>query len=195
MYQILPDAKIPEGSQQPDYSRFDTPVWPKAHTLSLQDSYPYATQDDLTRETTTLQDQHFPLRSSRDNTGRLAGTQGNEQYAHPEDTHGRTAQHERTDRLDELGTHVGEILAQRYLNDKDLSGGKEWSAEEKARVEELVKKVAADGKDQEEAIKELLDDPNVVLSVREIKQMVKDWKLQYPLVCSCWYLEPWLKDL
>lgn len=184
MYQVLPDAKVEQGFQQPDYSRFDTPVWPKAHTLALQESYPYASQHDLDREPGTLLDQHHPLRASRDDTGRLAGIQGRSEYAHPEDTHDRTAEHDRTEQLDDLGAHVGEILAQRYANDKSLSGGKEWSPGEKARVEELVKKVAADGEDCEDAMRQLLDDPNVVLSIREIKQLVRDWKLQYPLVGS-----------
>lgn len=182
MYQLLPDAKPGQGVPPPDYSRFGTPVWPKAHTLSLQETYPYATHDDLDRESSTLLDQHSPLHPSRDNTGRLAGTQGKLEYAHPEDTHGRTAEHDRAEQQQGLGKHILDVLAQRYANDKSLSDGKPWSKEERSRVEQLVDKVAADGEDREDAIKQLLDDPNVVLSIREIKELVKDYKLQYPMV-------------
>lgn len=189
MYQLLPDAKPGQGVPPPDYSRFDTPVWPKAHTLSLQETYPYATHDDLDRESSTLLDQHSPLRASRDNTGRLAGTQGRPEYAHPEDTHGRTAEHDRADQQQELGKHIVDVLAQRYASDKSGSDGKPWSEEQRSRVQKLVDKVAADGEDREQAIKQLLNDPKVVLSIREIKELVKDYKLQYPMVRSPFRIE------
>lgn len=184
MYQVLPDIKPEQGLIPPDYSRFDTPIWPKAHTLSLnpEESYPYATEQQLKEEPSTLLDQHFPLRASRDNTGRLAGTQGRCDFDHTDDTHGRAVNQERGSRLDELGEKVEDILAQRYKVDKTLGNGREWSAEEKARVEELIEKVREDGKDRDDALKQLLEDPDVVLSIREIKQLVKNWKLEYPLV-------------
>lgn len=184
MYQVLPDVKPDQGFNPPDYSRFDTPVWPKAHTLSLkpEDSYPYATEQQLKDEPSTLLDQHFPLRASRDNTGRLAGTQGRSDFTHADDTHGCGAEQDRVKRLDELGQKVEDILAQRYKADKTLGDGKEWSPEERARVEELIEKVRQDGKDRNDALKQLLDDPSVVLSIREIKQLVKNWKLEYPMV-------------
>lgn len=181
MYQ---DVKPEQGFNPPDYSRFDTPIWPKAHVLSLnpEDSYPYATEQQLEDEPSTLLDQHYPLRASRDNTGRLAGTQGRSDFAHADETHGRGAEQERSSRLDELEKRIEDILAYRYKADKTLGDGKEWPAEERAHVEELIEKVRRNGKGRDDALKQLFDDPSVVLSIREIKQLVPNWKLEYPLV-------------
>lgn len=183
MYQVLPDAKPDQGFVEPDYSRFDTPVWPKAHTLHLKDTYPYASQQDLDNEPSTLLDQHNPLRPSRDNTGRLAGTQRRKDYyAHPQDAFDRTAAHDRAQQVDEVGKQVEEVLAQRYREDPSLGDGKGWSEAEWTHVKELSLKVEDEGKDQDEALKALLDDPNVVLSIREVKALIKNWRLEYPLV-------------
>lgn len=183
MYQVLPDAKPDQGFVEPDYSRFDTPVWPKAHTLSLKprESYPYASQQDLESERLTLLDQHNPLRPSRDNTGRLAGTQGRKDYAHPEDSVDRTAAHDTAQQVDEVAKEVEAALAQRYREDPSLGNGKGWSEDEWNHVKELLLKVEAGGKEQEQALKALLDDPTVVLSIREVKALIKNWRLQYPL--------------
>jgi hypothetical protein len=184
MYQLLPDVKPDQALPAPDYARFSTPVWPKAHTLSLrpEDSYPYATEQQLRDESETLQDQHYPLRASRDNTGRLAGTQGRSDFHHTDDTHDRSPAQDRQKRLDELGRKVEDILAERFKSDPTLGGGKEWSPEERKKVEELIEKVRQDGEGRDEALKQLLEDPDVVLSIREVKQLVKNWKLDYPLV-------------
>ncbi|KAJ9118108.1 hypothetical protein QFC22_004007 [Naganishia vaughanmartiniae] len=180
----MDQADSSEGSVKPDYSRFNTPVWPKAHVLSLkpQHTYPYASNQDLVNESSTLCDQHNPLRPSRDNTGRLAGTQGRKDYAHPEDTVERTAAHDRAEqRADEVGQQVEEVLARRYRENPSLGNGKGWSEEEWNRVKQLLLQVKAEGNDQDEALKALLDDPSVVLSIREVKALIKNWRLEYPL--------------
>lgn len=184
MYQLLPDGKPEKGLPSPDYARFSTPIWPKAHTLSLkpENSYPYATAQQLQDESETLRNQHYPLRAIRDDTGRLAGTQGRSDFHHTDDTYNRAPDHDRQKRLDALGQQVEDILADRYKADKTLGEGKDWSPEERAKVEGLIEKVRQDGEGRDEALKQLLEDPDVVLSIREIKQLVKNWRLEYPLV-------------
>ncbi|KAJ9092657.1 hypothetical protein QFC21_006721 [Naganishia friedmannii] len=130
MYQVLPDAKPDQGQQ------------------------------DLDEEPSTLLDRQNPLRPSRDNTGRLAGTQ------------------RRKDLL------IPRITVDRYRDDPSLGNGKDWSGEEWIHVKDVLLKVEAEGKEQDEALKALLDRPNVVLSIRKVKALIRNWRLEYPLVSS-----------
>ena len=170
---------MPSVSQadQPDFSRFDTPVWPKSHTIHRKDpsSYPYASQEELDNESPTLLRRHHPLKSSGDDTGRLAGTHGRSDHVHSDDQYSQEAH--LLNRPDDVGKDVLDTLKSRLPKDAE-----EWDSQEVERVRSLLESAQQVGKTRDEALQALYDDPKLCLSIREVKELVKDWKLVDPLV-------------
>lgn len=166
-------------SDQPDFSRFSTPIWPKSHTIhkthSDLSSYPYATQKDLDEEPSTLLRRHHPLKQSGDGTGRLAGTHGRSDYVHSDDP--SSAEEHLLNRPDDVGKDVLGTLQGRSPKDSP-----KWSSQQVERVKRLLERAQGTGKDRDEALQALFDDPALCLSIREVKELVKDWKLEDPLV-------------
>lgn len=167
-----------KSNDKPDYSRFGTPVWPKAHILKVRDhsDYPHASKEDLQNESSSLRDQHHPLRSSRDGTGRRAGTQGRDDHHHPDDQY-TSSGNKVENKPDDVEESVFSTLEKRANN-----GKKDWSDEEVKKVKERLEAAQKDGKTRDEALKALYEDESFVLSIREVKQLAKDWKLEDPAV-------------
>lgn len=172
----MPSISKPDA---PDFSRFSTPVWPKSHTIHRKDpsSYPYATLSDLEAESPTLLRRHHPLQSSGDSTGRLAGTHGRSDHVHSDDQY--SPDQGLLNRPDGVGKDVLDTLKGRIPKE-----GKPWTPQEFERVKGLLGKAQSTGKTRDEALQALYDDPQLCLSIREVKEMVKDWKLVDPLVSA-----------
>jgi hypothetical protein len=169
---------VPTGkASQQDFSRFHKPVWPKSHTLHKKSSsnYPYATREELDNEKAGIDQQHRPLKTSHDGTGRLAGTQGRSDHAHPDDQYSQDGS--KKNEPDDIGKTLLNTL-----EDRATEGKTEWSDEEVEKVKERLRKAQEIGKTRDEALKELYDDESFCFSIREVKQVVKDWKLEDPLV-------------
>lgn len=85
-------------------------------------------------------------------------------------------------RPDDVGKDVLETLQDRSPKDSQ-----KWSSQQVERVKQLLGRAQGTGKDRDEALQALFDDPALCLSIREVKELVKDWKLEDPLV-SCFFL-------
>lgn len=83
---------------------------------------------------------------------------------------------------DDVGKDVLGTLQGRLPKDSP-----EWSSQQVERVKQLLERAQGTGKDRDEALQALFDDPALCLSIREVKELVKDWKLEDPLV-SCFFL-------
>lgn len=171
----------------PDYSRFTAPVWPKAHTLKLNESYPDSdpSTDDLWLSN------HRAGRAARDGTGRRAGTHGQHDA---EEKHDDGAQAQTAESL------AADQSVLEYLSKQEFA--QSWSTERKNEVERLLEQVSKIGQDPEggeerkggdlahggltaseatdasrsKALEELFKSQDVVISIRELKHLVKNWK-------------------
>lgn len=85
-------------------------------------------------------------------------------------------------RPDDVGKDVLGTLQGRLPKDSP-----KWSSQQVERVKQLLERAQGTGKDRDEALQALFDDPALCLSIREVKELVKDWKLEDPLV-SCFFL-------
>lgn len=169
-------------SSQPDYSRFSAPVWPKAHTLRLNESYP---ESDPSTDQLWLSN-HRAGRAARDGTGRSAGTHGKHDA---EEKHDDGAQAETAQQLAEDQSVL------EYLSKQEFA--ESWTPERKHEIQELLERVSKIGDEPDEdgkladggltaseatdesrtkALEELFKSPDVVISIRELKRLVKNWK-------------------
>lgn len=147
------------------YSHFLTrPVWPKAHRTKLQDNYKASTADELASESDRRR-HHHPLKASITSGNRAAGTSGAlyEPHGHPDDF-------DRTDGL------ADEELAAAL--DKHIS--KEGEVVSRDERERLLKTIRDVGKPEQvrEDFKKLLDDPNIVISARDVKDLTPDYAVK-----------------
>lgn len=141
------------NSAQRKYDIFlSRPVWPKAHTNRLRESYQGSSREDLAQEEQSRQ-HHVPLGASVSHTGRRAGTSGSSygNARHPDDHPSR--QH-----------GLEAVIASK----KKLTDEERETLRATARDAAQPEAIAAD-------FKKLFDDPKIVISARDVKDLTPDF--------------------
>lgn len=175
------------AAQQQPYDSWSVPVWPKAHTLALK--HPDAYQDTTSGGDAHLARQHHPLGAARDGTGRRAGTHSAWEHDGGEDNDSgpdrddaaldslrkrQVAQGWSDERVEEVKRKLLLISGEAGDDDKAedahaLANGaptpsERWSAQ------------------RDQALADLFASEDVVLTIREIKALIKDWSKADPEV-------------
>jgi hypothetical protein len=190
---MVPVGRTPNmsspGSACQAYASWSTPVWPKAHTLKLRSPEAYIASADADGD--DLRRQHHPLKPSRDDTGRRAGTHsqwdghGAERSpirASPEDQvldvlrKQQIAQAWDEDRVEQVRKLLLAAAREDEGGDVQAARGDPSMAHGQPTPQQLsIKK-------RDDAFKSLFDSEDLVLSIREIKHIIADWSKVDPKV-------------
>jgi hypothetical protein len=149
----------------PDFLVRNGVIWPKAHVSKLQDEYKGSSREELDAEDNHRK-HHHPLKGSITSSQRQAGTSGSSYShgGHPDDF----------DHVYDNDDNEAKQELEGVLSD---SNGKYTSKLTQEQRDELLKCIRDAGRPEDirEDLKKLLDNPDIVISARTLKELTPDF--------------------